>query len=50
MAETSTCQVRRIWLGSGRDDVLIGELPGFADNISTGGSLEASAIAVTAVG
>ena len=39
VAETGACQVRRIWLTgprAGERDLLIGDLPGLPDNISTG--------------
>lgn len=36
VAETGALQVRRIWLDAQREDLLVGDLPGFPDNISTG--------------
>lgn len=38
VAETSACRVRRVWLDSrhGVTDLLVDDLPGFCDNISTG--------------
>jgi sugar lactone lactonase YvrE len=39
VAETGSCKVSRVWLTgarAGKADTLIGELPGFPDNISTG--------------
>jgi sugar lactone lactonase YvrE len=39
VAETGSCKVSRVWLTgarAGKADSLIGELPGFPDNISTG--------------
>ncbi|NIJ13128.1 sugar lactone lactonase YvrE [Saccharomonospora amisosensis] len=39
VAETSACRVRRVWLDPrrhGATDLLVDELPGFCDNISTG--------------
>lgn len=37
VAETGAFAVRRVWLDTLRTDVLAGDLPGFPDNISTGG-------------
>jgi sugar lactone lactonase YvrE len=36
VAETGACRVTRVWLDDGRSDVLVDDLPGFPDNISTG--------------
>ncbi len=39
VAETGAYRLRRLWLSgdrTGRDDVLVDNLPGFPDNISTG--------------
>ena len=36
VAETGSYQIRRVWLDSGDSDVLIDNLPGIPDNLSTG--------------
>ncbi|MFC0548093.1 SMP-30/gluconolactonase/LRE family protein [Kutzneria chonburiensis] len=36
VAETGSYQIRRVWLDSGRSDVLVDNLPGIPDNLSTG--------------
>lgn len=36
VAETGSYRLRRVWLDSGRSDVLVDNLPGIPDNISTG--------------
>jgi sugar lactone lactonase YvrE len=36
VAETGSYQIRRVWLDSGRSDVLVENLPGIPDNLSTG--------------
>jgi sugar lactone lactonase YvrE len=36
VAETGSYQVRRVWLESGESDVLVDNLPGIPDNMSTG--------------